>query len=864
MFRLHVQRRWRAPRRIVVLASALAGAVAAGTLGIACSTSSTVSGPAALVHSIVLSPKSATLNPGATQDFTAQPLDASGKVVPGVTLSWASSNTGIVTVTQSGAVTAVAVGSAQIAASAYGINGLATVTVGAAPVASMVVAPASLTMRVSTSAHLTDTTKDASGNVLTGRTVTWSSDNTSVAAVDQTGLVTALAVGTAHVSATIPASTGQSKVSAQSIITVTLVPVAAVTITPNRPTVFVSQTTQLTAVPTDSVGDVLSGRAVTWQSLTPNLATVVASGITTTVTGVAAGSAVIQATCEGKIAVDTVTVLQPPPNSVEISPGAFTINVDGTVQGLTATVTNSLGQIVPGAAVNFRATNAAATITQTGNASANVAGVTVGTDTIVGTSGLVSGIAIAVVQAATVASVTITPNPASAAVGRNTTLTATLTDAKGNNITGKTLTWVTTAPSVVDFSGQTSVTGGQSQIVTGVGAGTATVSATSSDGPSGNTTVNVTDPVNHITVTPNPITVRQMYTVATTATAFDVNNVALTGIAFTYSTSGNASVNSSGVVTGVTPGADNLVVSAQGVNASDPVTVLADSVSTVTISGPTSTPWTTPITLTATLGDSAGHAPPGATVAWSSVPAGRVSPTSGASVTVTPQEGDTTNGISVTATSEGKSSGPYAITVTTVLATSVTVTPAPDSSTASGTPFTLTATAKNSGRDIPGRAITWSIDNPSLAGLSPTSGKSPSATTVTPGGTTGTTTIHAASSDAGATTGNVTFTVYPVDTIIPQNDTISVSGTNYPTSATITATVRNANGTFDNGTTSWSDGAAGTLLVFTPNPSSSGGSGNYTTVVTASPSLIGPPVTATATATGPHGQTGTTSVTVEP
>jgi len=198
-------------------------------------------------------------------------------------------------------------------------------------------------------------------------------------------------------------------VSGQSTITVALVPVAAVSITPNRPTLFVSQTTQLTAAPTDSVGDVLNGRTVTWQSLTPNLATVTASGTLATVTGVAAGTALIQASCEGKLAVDSVTILPTPINAVEISPSTFTIVIAGPPQGIVGQVSNALGQIVPGAPVTFSATNSNALVLQTGAASANVIALLPGTDTIVGTSGPISGIAVAVVQLPLIPSGSIAP-----------------------------------------------------------------------------------------------------------------------------------------------------------------------------------------------------------------------------------------------------------------------------------------------------------------------------------------------------------------------------------------------------------------------------------------------------------------------
>jgi acid phosphatase len=83
------------------------------------------------------------------------------------------------------------------------------------PVASVTVTPASATVSAGSSVQLTATPKDANGNPLVGRTVTWQSSNTSAATVNSSGLVTGVAAGSATITAT---SEGQSGTSA---ITVT-------------------------------------------------------------------------------------------------------------------------------------------------------------------------------------------------------------------------------------------------------------------------------------------------------------------------------------------------------------------------------------------------------------------------------------------------------------------------------------------------------------------------------------------------------------------------------------------------------------------------------------------------------------------
>lgn len=71
-----------------------------------------------------------------------------------------------------------------------------------APVATVALAPVDDTVRVGETTQLTATTRDANGNVLNGRAVTWASSNTAVATVSQSGLVTGVTDGPATITAT--------------------------------------------------------------------------------------------------------------------------------------------------------------------------------------------------------------------------------------------------------------------------------------------------------------------------------------------------------------------------------------------------------------------------------------------------------------------------------------------------------------------------------------------------------------------------------------------------------------------------------------------------------------------------------------
>src|SRR5216117_1439851 len=99
-------------------------------------------------------------------------------------------------------------------------------------------------------------------------------------------------------------ATGKSD-TATAVVSPVVVPVTAVVVAPATANVTVDSTVQLVAIPVDSAGTALGGRTVTWTSGAPGVATVDGSGL---VTGVAAGSATITATSEGKSGTAVVTV----------------------------------------------------------------------------------------------------------------------------------------------------------------------------------------------------------------------------------------------------------------------------------------------------------------------------------------------------------------------------------------------------------------------------------------------------------------------------------------------------------------------------------------------------------------------------
>src|SRR2546423_10690789 len=102
------------------------------------------------------------------------------------------------TVSCNGLVTGLSPGTMTVSASSEGKTGTATIVVIPVPVASIDISPNTQSVVVGqTTPAFTAVTKDSKGHVLTGRTVTFGSDNTAVATIDgSSGIATGVAPGT--------------------------------------------------------------------------------------------------------------------------------------------------------------------------------------------------------------------------------------------------------------------------------------------------------------------------------------------------------------------------------------------------------------------------------------------------------------------------------------------------------------------------------------------------------------------------------------------------------------------------------------------------------------------------------------------
>lgn len=157
------------------------------------------------VTSVTLNRSTATLKATETVQLSGSvlPANASNK-----DLVWTTSDENIATVSESGLVTAVAVGEVTITATSQStpdISATCLVSVVPTPVASITLSQTSVSLKATETVSLTATVAPETATV---KDVIWTSDNPKVATVDENGVITAVAVGEAVITATATDGSG--------------------------------------------------------------------------------------------------------------------------------------------------------------------------------------------------------------------------------------------------------------------------------------------------------------------------------------------------------------------------------------------------------------------------------------------------------------------------------------------------------------------------------------------------------------------------------------------------------------------------------------------------------------------------------
>ena len=194
---------------VTVLAPGTAGITARYGPGAIGTASVVVLGP---VTAVTLTGPTAPLAVNQSLQLTYAALDASG-IPQAREITFTSSARTVASVSNTGRVTALSAGNATITATSEGRSATFNVTTFVpAPVATVTLNTTSALVAQGATLQLTPTVRDAAGNALTGRVVTYTSSTPAVATVSATGLVTVLAGGTTTITATSEGRTGTATI----------------------------------------------------------------------------------------------------------------------------------------------------------------------------------------------------------------------------------------------------------------------------------------------------------------------------------------------------------------------------------------------------------------------------------------------------------------------------------------------------------------------------------------------------------------------------------------------------------------------------------------------------------------------------
>ncbi len=329
-----------------------------------------------LVAIVTATPAVAELSePGATVTLHAQAFSAVGTPVASAFV-WQSLDPAIAMVDNVGLVTAMAPGETSVIVAAECCAASDTVRVVVdAPTAAVASVSASAEVivldAIGGAAQLMAVALDASGDLVTSA-FAWKSLDSSIAQVDATGRVIAIAAGATRivVSAMCCAEatdTVDVSVTGTSAPAVTSVSVSPATVSFNA----LGMVAELSAVARDEAGSPVSA-ALTWQSLNPAVATVAADG---KVTAQSNGTTLVVVSPTCCVTADTVQVsVAQIPQSISLSPATLNLEI-GASASVLATVHDPKGYTITSPTVTWSSSSASvASVSSAGVVTAGAGG----------------------------------------------------------------------------------------------------------------------------------------------------------------------------------------------------------------------------------------------------------------------------------------------------------------------------------------------------------------------------------------------------------------------------------------------------------------------------------------------------------
>jgi uncharacterized protein YjdB len=292
--------------------------------------------PAALV-SIALNPANSSIALGTTVQITPTGTFTDGSTQTLSPVLWNSDDPTVayIAVSGSGLVTGNAIGSANISATSGSVTGSTSITVTPAVISSIAATPAIATIPAGATQQFTATATFTDSSTQDVSTLAvWTSSSGSVATVSNSGLASALTVGSSTMTATVGAVSGSGTLNVGPAV------LQSITISPQNATMGKGTTLQFTATGNYSDSSTQDLTAlVTWTS---SDSTVVSISTTGLATGRQFGTVTIGAALGSVNSSTGLTVNKNPLVSIVVTPVNPTISVGQTEQ-LTATGTYSDG-----------------------------------------------------------------------------------------------------------------------------------------------------------------------------------------------------------------------------------------------------------------------------------------------------------------------------------------------------------------------------------------------------------------------------------------------------------------------------------------------------------------------------------------
>ena len=328
---------------------------------------------------------------------------------------------------------------------------------------SITLSKSSLSLMVNRTAQLTATVSPSSA---INKSVSWVSSNPEIATVDTKGNVKAIKAGSTTITATAKGATSIKK-----SITVTVTKIIPTDLKLSKSTLNIvnKQIVKVTATVTPADA---ANKTVVWKSSNTKVATVDSKG---NIKGITTGSATITATAKDNAKVFKKVVVKVSPKTVKLNKTSLSVTA-GKTETLKATVSpsDSTDKTVKWKSSNIKI----ATVDSKGKVTGKAKGKATITATVKGAKEVKATVTVTAPVAAK--SVKINKNSATLSKGKTLALSATVSPS---NTTNKTVKWKSSNIKVATVNSKGNVTA--------IGAGTAKITATTTNGKATTATITV-------------------------------------------------------------------------------------------------------------------------------------------------------------------------------------------------------------------------------------------------------------------------------------------------------------------------------------------------------------------------------------